>query len=307
MSPGQTIASATHVGGLTPRSAFSHTVPVASPSLPPSTKPKLPSIEDYDLVLERLRQTIDASHKEASQNEDITPFTTLNTIDEQIQTRTDATPVDSGTSNTYLKISAVSPHRDLEISTRDLDEEPMTKSTVKVSLPKILYISSRDMEVPVDTTPPPRINLPTRVPSYTDTADAKSRIIAMDNELSQQSSQRPPNNGRPPQAFKIQFAPSLRPKGGVVPNLVKRDKHGAPYVNFEATPEALTLPCYANDNEVFYAHRERPSLKHPKQHPKPHNRNPGPYRRPPKAASEGNSSSHSEKAIAGPSRPVEKS
>ena len=49
-----------------------------------------------------------------------------------------------------MKISALSQHRDLEISTRDLEEEPLPKPTVKVSLPKMLYTSSRDMEPPID-------------------------------------------------------------------------------------------------------------------------------------------------------------
>lgn len=301
-SPGQSLSAAPHIGGLTPRTAFSHTVPtmISTPSQPRYTA-KLPSVEDFDTVLARLRESMGASAQETIANEDMTEFTNPDTHDPQSQTRTESTPAASD-KRQYMKISALSQHRDLEISTRDLDEEPHPKPAVKVSLPKMLYTSSKDMEPPIDmsTALPPKINLPTHVISHTDTPDAKSRVLAIDNELSP-SHPHHHHRPKPPQAFKIQFAPSLRPKGGVVPNLIKFDKADSPYINFEAKPEALSLPAYAHDNELFYTHRDRPFKnkyfkfnKHqgPRKYPKP---------------DRGESSSQSSKSVvASPSRFPEK-
>ena len=161
------------------------------------------------------------------------------------------------------------------------------------------------MEPPIDmdTTEPPIINLPSHVISHTDTADAKSRIRAIDYEL---SPSHPHYRSKPPQAFKIQFAPSLRPTGGVVPNLIKYDKAGSPYVNFEAKPEALLLPGYGHDNELFYSHRDRPFERSSFQKNKYHkfNKNQGPYRKPPKNDRGESSSGQSNKGVvASTSRP----
>ena len=147
-SPGQSLAAAPHIGGLTPRTAFSNTVPtMTSPPSQPRYTAKLPSVEDFDTVLARLRESMGASTQEQTANEDMTEFTNPHTHDPQAQTRTENTPAASD-KRQYMKISALSQHRDLEISTRDLEEEPLPKPTVKVSLPKMLYTSSRDMETP---------------------------------------------------------------------------------------------------------------------------------------------------------------
>ena len=261
-SPGQALAAAPHIGGLTPRSAFSHTLPANSPPLPPTYKTKLPSVEDFETVLARLRQTIQTSQQQPPPNEDIPPFTPLDSLDSQVQTRTSSIPNDTDM-QTYMKISAISPNRDLQISTRDLDDEPLPKPTVKVSLPKILYTSTRDMDLPMDTASSrPTIKLPSQVVSRNDTPDVKSRLIAIDHDFPPQSHHRGGyHNPRPPSAFKIQFADALRPRGGVVPNLIKHDKNNDPYINFEAKPEALTLPAYGHDNDVFYPQRpyDKPS------------------------------------------------
>ena len=265
-SPGQTLAAPPQIGGLTPRSAFSHTLPANSPPLPPTYKTKLPSVEDFETVLARLRQTIQTSQQQPSQNEDIPPFTPLDSLDSQVQTRTSSIPNETDM-QTYMKISAISPNRDLQISTRDVDDEPLPKPTVKVSLPKMLYTSSRDTDLPIDTTTSrrPTINLPSQVVSHTDTPDAKSRLMAIDHDFPPQTHHRGSyHNSRPPSAFKIQFADALRPRGGVVPNLIKHDKNNDPYINFEAKPEALALPAYGHDNDVFYPQRphDKPSAKH---------------------------------------------
>jgi hypothetical protein len=302
-SPGQSLTSAPHIGGLTPRTAFSNTVPTMT--LPPSQPrytAKLPSVEDFDTVLARLRESMGASTQEQTPNEDVTEFTNPHTHDPHAQTRTENTPAASDKRD-YMKISALSQHRDLEISTKDLEEEPLPKPTVKVSLPKILYTSSRDMEPPIDmsTSRQPKVNLPTHVISHTDTPDAKSRIRAIDNEL---SPSHPHHRVKPPQPFKIQFAPSLRPKGGVVPNLIKFDKGNSPYVNFEAKPEALSLPAYAHDNELFYTHRDRPFERSKNKYHK-FNKHQGPYRKPPKIDRGESSSGQSGKGVvAAPSRPL---
>ena len=256
-SPGQSLAVAPHVGGLTPRSAFSHTLPASSPPLPPTLntyKTKLPSAEDFETVLARLRQTMRTNQQQLQQNEDISQITPPDSLDSQIQTRTTSIPNETAM-RTYMKISAISPNRDLEISTRDLEDEPLPKPTVKVSLPKMLYTSSRDPDLPIDASPSlrPTINLPRQVTSHTDTPDAKSRLIAIDHDFLPQIHNR--GHTRPPSAFKIQFADALRPRGGVVPNLIKRDKNNDPYINFEAKPEALSLPAYGHDNDVFYPQR----------------------------------------------------
>src|SRR5277367_2273820 len=291
-SPGQTLAAAPHIGGLTPRSAFSHTLPANSPPLPSNPyKTKLPSVEDFETVLARLRQTMQTNQQSAMQNEDIPSFTPLDSLDSQIQTRTTSIPNETDM-QTYMKISAISPNRDLEISTRDLDDEPLPKPTVKVSLPKILYTSSRDMDLPIDTHPShrPTIKLPSQVASHTDTSDAKSRLIAIDHDFPAQTHNRS-HHPRPPSAFKIQFAETLRPRGGVVPNLIKRDKNNDPYINFEAKPEALTLPAYGHDNDVFYP--QRPHDKTPAKHKfNKFNKNQPHHRKHPKSDNrEGSSSS----------------
>src|SRR5271170_5683408 len=103
-SPGQTLAAAPHIGGLTPRTAFSHTLPANSPPLPPTYKTKLPSVEDFETVLARLRQTIQTSQQQPQQNEDIPPFTPLDSLDSQVQTRTSSIPNETDM-QTYMKIS----------------------------------------------------------------------------------------------------------------------------------------------------------------------------------------------------------
>ena len=277
-SPGQSLAAAPHIGGLTPRSAFSHTVPVASPPVQPQYKAKLPSVEDFDTVLARLRESMQTAQEPA--NEDVTNYADPTAVDPQIQIRSDATPALSDTAP-YLRISAISQHRDLEISTRDVDDEPTPRApTVRVSLPKMLHTSTRDIEVPTDTkkAPTPTIKIPLELPSFTpSTSDLKTRLRAVDQAISSLPKapflQRahPTPSHRHPHAFKIEFSGPLRPRGDVVPNLVKKDKRGLPYVNFEAKPEALILPAYGHDNEVFYALRDLPyegskppSYRHPK-------------------------------------------
>jgi hypothetical protein len=257
-SPGQSLAAAPHIGGMTPRSAFSHTMPVSSPPLQPQFKTKFPSAEDIDTVLARLRETMQTASEPA--NEDMTDPTV---VDPQIQTRSDSTPASSDTAS-YLRISAISQHRDLEISTRDVvvDEEPVPR--LRVSLPKMLHTTTRDIDTPTDTKRDPTINIPSQLPSLTpNDTDAKTRLHVIDEELN--SLQPPPfiqrQHHKPthhPSAFKIQFSESLRPRGNVIQNLVKKDRQGLPYVNFEAKPEALGLPGYAHDNELFYTLRDRP-------------------------------------------------
>jgi hypothetical protein len=280
-SPGQALVAPPHIGGLTPRSAFSHTVPVTSPPLQPQYKAKLPSVEDFDTVLARLRETMQTAQEPA--NEDMTPYDDPAAIDPQIQTRSDSTPASSDRGS-YLRISAISQHRDLEISTRDAveDDEPSPRiPTVRVSLPKMLYTTTRDVDVPIDTknTPTPIINIPPEIPSFTpSTSDIKTRLRAIDQALSSfqnipflQRLHHAPSH-RHPHAFKIEFSGPLRPRGDVVPNLVKKDRRGLPYVNFEAKPEALTLPGYGHDSEVFYTLRDRPYEGHKSSSYKPSNK-----------------------------------
>jgi len=326
-SPGQSLAAAPQLGGgLTPRNAFSHSIPMNlnSPPPPASLKfvTKMPTAREFDQVMERIRQTIQTSNQEGSNQsptkEDVTPNQHedmpqlslsppverpfANSLEPQTQTRVDSDPVDRDT-QPFIRISAISSHRDLEISTRDMDEEPLPKSAVKVSLPKQFYTSSRDMEIPIDTPARPKINLPTDVVSHTNTPDAKTRIEAIDREFPH-TPQRTPN--RHPHAYKIQFSPSLRPKGGVVPNLIKRDKNGLPYVNYEAKSESLILPAYGHDSDVFYPHRDKPYSR-PKHNK--FNKNNSQYRkssRSERPVTEGSSSGQGSKPVAGPSRQPEK-
>lgn len=304
-SPGQALAAAPQMAGTTSRNTFPHSGATTSALVQASYKAKLPSVEDFDTVLARLRESMQTSHREPIGDEDATDFTCRDSIDPQIQTRTDSYPADSDRVP-YIRISAVSPHRDLEISTRDLDEEPLTHSAVKVSLPKILYTSSRDLDLPIDVTSSPKVKLPIHVAPRPETPDAKFRLRAIDNQLSSTPFHRT-SNTRPPQAFKIQFAPSLRPKGGVVPNLVKRDRFGAPYVNFEAKPEALRLPAYGHDNEVFYTHRDYPNERSYVKHNKfpKFNKNQSSHRKSPKS-DHGEASSTGHKVVADPSRHTDK-
>jgi hypothetical protein len=233
-------------------------MPVSSPPLQPQFKTKFPSAEDIDTVLARLRETMQTASEPA--NEDMTD---PSTVDPQIQTRSDSTPASSDTTS-YLRISAISQHRDLEISTRDVvvDEDPVPR--LRVSLPKMLHTTTRDIDTPTETKRNPTINIPSQLPSLTPTdTDAKTRLHGMDEEFNllqappfiQRQHHKPTHHAS---AFKIQFSASLRPRGDVVKNLVKKDRLGLPYVNFEAKPEALGLPGYAHDNELFYALRDRP-------------------------------------------------
>jgi hypothetical protein len=326
-SPGQSLAAAPQLGGLTPRNTFSHTVPMNLNSPPPPSSlkfvTKMPTAKDFDQVMERIRQTIQTSNQEGSnqsptkeevtpnQHEDM-PQLTLSptvitksftaTMEPQTQTRMESDPVDRDT-QPFLRISAISSHRDLEISTRAMDEEPLPKSSVKVSLPKQFYSSSRDMEIPIETPERPKINLPKDVVSHTETPDAKTRIEAIDRGFAH-IPQRTPN--RHPHAYKIQFSPSLRPKGGVVPNLIKRDKNGLPYVNYEAKSESLILPAYGHDSDIFYAHRDKPFKQKHNKFIKTNSQ----YRKSSKSerpVAEGSSSvGQSSKPVAGPSRQPEK-
>jgi hypothetical protein len=199
----------------------------------------------------------------------------------------------------YLKISAISPNRDLEISTRDVDEEPVPKPTVKVSLPKQFYTSSREMDIPIDMTARPKINLPTKVVEFTNTPDAKSRIKTIDKDFPAKVNRNyhPINHAQ--HGVKIPFSPSLTPRGDVVPDLIKKDKNGKAYVNFVAKSESLTLPSYASDHEIFYAHREGGKRKY-QNNKKPNNR------KPIKGDRFEGSTSQSGKTVAGPSRPEKK-
>ena len=278
-SPGQSLAAAPHIGGLTPRTAFSHTVPVTSPPIQSQYKAKLPSVEDFDTVLARLRETMQTAQEPP--NEDMTNYADPTPVNRQIQTRSDTTPALSDTAS-YMRISAISPHRDLEISTRDVVDDELSPGApiVRVSLPKMLHTTTRDIEIPIDMkkAPTPIIKIPSELPSFTpSTSDVKTRLRAVDQAISSLPKapflQRvhPAPSHRHPHAFKIEFSDSLRPRGDIVPNLVKKDRRGLPYVNFEAKPEALILPAYGHDNEVFYTLRDLPhegskppSHKHPK-------------------------------------------
>jgi hypothetical protein len=159
------------------------------------------------------------------------------------------------------------------------------------------------MDIPIETSARPKINLPKDVISHTDTPDAKTRIEAIDRELPQ-TLQRTPN--RHPHAFKIQFSPSLRPTGGVVPNLIKRDKNGLPYVNYEAKSEALALPAYGNDNEVFYANRDKPFSKQKHHKFNKHNAQSRKSFKSERTAAEGSSSGQSSKSVTGSAHQPEK-
>jgi hypothetical protein len=326
-SPGQSSAAPPQIGGLTPRNAFSHTVPMKMSSPPPPSSlkfvTKMPTARDFDQVMERIRQTIQTSNQDSTslsptkelvtpiqhenmQQLNLSPAVELqplpNTEEPQTQTRNDTDPVERSPQQ-FIRISAISSHRDLEISSRDLDEEPLPKPVVKVSLPQQFYSSSRDTEVPIETSARPKINLPTEVISHTDTPDAKTRIEAIDREFPQ-TPQRTPN--RHPHAFKIQFSPSLRPKGGVVPNLIKRDKNGLPYVNYEAKSEALALPAYGNDHEVFYANRDKPFSKQKHIKFNKHNAQTRKSFKSEGTATEGSSSGQGSKFVTGSARQPEK-
>jgi len=270
-------------------------VPMTSP--PPSQPRqfvKIPSAADFESVMERIRQTIQDSSGQDNhppspeklpttpQHENIHQLSPRPAPQEPAQTQTgmDSGPFAADT-RTYLKISAVTPQRDLVISTRDLEEEPSPKYTVRVSLPRELHVSTRDIDIPVEDSPRPLVKLSPEVVSHLDEPDVKSRFEAIDREDKRRLPPLP-YHPRTPYTFKIQFMPSLQPKGGVVPNLVKKDKFGFPYINFEAKPEALSLPCYAPDQEVFYGIRERPFHK-PKFHKKPFTLN----RKPMKPGAEG--------------------
>jgi hypothetical protein len=327
MSPGQSLSGPPPIGGMTPRNAFSHTVPMSPPPQPSASKyvTKIPTAAEFEEVMKRIRQTMTVQVPPVQENsdqlppkqdaapnqhEDMSPLVKRDAIQQRVktdfvepqtqtQTRTesDSLPVDL---RSYIKISAISPRRDLEISTRDVDDEPFPKATVKVSLPQQFYSSSRDINIPIETTSRPKINLPANVASHINTPDARSRIKAIDHALFHHSHRTPNHHNQ--QAFKIEFAPSLRPNGGVVPNLVKKDKNNHPYVNYEAKPEALRLPAFGHDNELFYAHREKPFFKHSKV-PKFNNKNQ--HRKPSKTdrvITDGSSSSQGSRTVAGPSR-----
>jgi hypothetical protein len=290
---------------------------MTSPPPPAAQKPiKFPSLTDIDNVLSRIRESMqtsslqessESSTKESTkptQHENIPQVTVKmvepTSFDPQTQTRTDSIPQDSGMKN-YLKISAISPHRDLQISTRDVDDDPTPKPRVKVSLPKQFYTSSRETDSPIDTTSRPKINLPAQVVECTATPDAKSRIKAIDREFPAKP-MGPRNNPYPANwaqhGFKINFSPSLRPRGNVVPHLIKKDKGNYPYVNFVAPNTSLALPSYAHENETIYAGRHSevgPKKKWTKNN-KFTNRKP----------SKGETLGHTGKEVAGSSRPEKK-
>lgn len=305
-SPGQ-LSTAPHVGGLTPRNTFSHTVPMTSPPPPqPRQAVKIPSAADFDSVMERIRQTIQDSSLQDAQTspskEIANPHyyeTTVPTrpVIPQQPTQTRAENNSGSEVQSYLKISAISPQRDLIITTRDLDEEPAPKITVRVSLPMELHVTSREIELPIENASRPTVKFPSEYAPELNSTDVKARLEAIEKEDRRRVPQLP-QQLRPPYAFKIQFMPSLQPKGGIVPNLVKKDKFGFPYINFEAKPDALTLPSYAPDSEAFYGASERQFSK-PKFHKKPFT----PHRKGPKHVAEGSSAGQGNK---GPSRPVDK-
>jgi hypothetical protein len=256
--------------------------------------------------MERIRQTIQDSSQgndtspskeipNSPLNENITPMRSLGFHQSHIQTKAEIVPLASEVQS-YLKISAISPQRDLIISTRDLYDEPSPRFTVRVSLPRELHVTSREVEVPIETSSKLVVKLPADVSAEASSSDAKSRLETIDKEDKRRIPQLP-QQLRPPYSFKIQFMPSLQPKGGVVPNLVKKDKFGFPYINFEAKPEALALPSYAPDAEVFYSTSERQHFK-PKFHKKPFT----PHRKGVKHFVEGSPSAQGNR---GPSRPVE--
>jgi hypothetical protein len=134
----------------------------------------------------------------------------------------------------------------------------------------------------------------------TDTPDAKTRIKTIDKDFPARFSPKPHRNHQSTakhaeSGFKISFSPSIAPRGGVVPNLIKKDRNGHPYVNFIATPESLNLPGYAPDNEIFYAHRDGGSKRPFKKHPKSNHRNHS-------KTGESGSPGQTGKVVAGPSR-----
>jgi len=96
-----------------------------------------------------------------------------------------------------------------------------------------------------------------------------------------------------------------------VPNLIKHDKNNDPYINFEAKPEALALPAYGHDNDVFYPQRpyDKPSAKNkfikfnknqPYQHHRKHHKSDHREGNSSSAGSGGGGSSTG--AVSGPSR-----
>jgi hypothetical protein len=260
-SPAQSLTAPQ--GSVTPRNAFSHTVPMSSPPTGASRQHvKIPSAADFDSVMERIRQTIQDSAtqdpvsakefatQEVSSARGVAPKTQL-----PVQPQT-------GTEMSQSLVSTSATHRNLVISTRELPTEPSPTFGLRISFPTDLVTSSRDIDLPIEPLSRAIINLPSQTPQPVNTADLKSRLQSLDEH----DRDRPPRiSPRGSQTYKIQFAPSLRPRGGIVPNLVKKDKFGFPYINFDPSPAALLLPSYAHEYESFYAHREG-ALFRPKHH-----------------------------------------
>lgn len=302
-SPGQSLAPAPQIGGMAPRSAFSHTIPMSSPPLAPF-RTKLPSVEDFDTVLARLRETMQTTSAptQPTPTHDISSLTKDTVLEPQVQTRTDPEEPETVT----IRVSGMSglssrPH--LEISTRDVDEELNTNSVIKVSLPKPVFsISTRDPVVPIATTSRPIIKLPPEVGPILDTPDAKSRLIAIGNHFKPHPRDRLASKPPAVSSFRIQI-PSITPVPVDSPPKTPKS------LDITATPEALNLPAYSTEDDVFYPHREGYKYHGKPNKPFKHNspRHPS-HRKPPKngrGTPEGSSSGQGSKVVARPSHSAE--